>query len=386
MAVCGTGWGGEDMGRAVTVVTVEGETSRLVLTGLTAAELTLDKGALPLKNVAAVEFAARNTDAPSGVAIHLRNGDVLQSMAVTSGDETTLMARGDAWGELRIESKYLLGLVFNNKQGPPADAVADFLKGAPPKEDQLLTAKGQTVPGYVERIGAKELSFNAGGQSRVYPFDELAAFRMAPLEEYKPRTEFIGKIELRDGSRVTGRLLGLTNGKLSFEALNGKTWTAAADALASITFQGGKLVYLSDLKPATVEEKPYVGGMPVVFRWRRDRSTAGGPIMLDGKQHDKGLGVHSYTKLVYDLDGQYAKFLCEVGMDSAAASAGACAWQVLVEGKVAAEGVAKAGDRPQSVKADVSGAHKLALVCDYGPDDSDAGDHLDWAGARLLKP
>jgi hypothetical protein len=31
-------------------------------------------------------------------------------------------------------------------------------------------------------------------------------------------------------------------------------------------------------------------------------------------------------------------------------------------------------------------ARQLELVCDYGPDDDDAGDHLDWANARLLKP
>jgi hypothetical protein len=155
--------------------------------------------------------------------------------------------------------------------------------------------------------------------------------------------------------------------------------------LSNITFKGGKLVYLSELTPTAIEEKPYVGGMPVVYRWRRDRSVTGGNLAIGGKTYERGLGVHSYCRLEYNLAGQYAKFLCDVGLDDAA-TGGLCDWKVLLDGKEAAGGTAKPGHKAEAVRLDLKGVQQLALLCDYGPDESDAGDFLDWGGARLVKP
>ncbi|MCY3018207.1 MAG: NPCBM/NEW2 domain-containing protein [Planctomycetota bacterium] len=370
----------------VTVLTLEGEEQHRALTGLSDAELASDQGPIPLKDVAALVFAPRAAPPSAGTAVHLRNGDVLQNQTIVAGDDTKLTVSSDAFGELKLENKFVQAIAFAGKERPPADALDAFLKAAPPKEDLLLTAKGETISGYLEKLSGKEIAFNTGGQSRAYPFEQLAAFRLAPLEAYKPRTELLGSIELRDSSRITGKLLGLKDKQLRFEALNGQPWTVTADAIASITFLGGKLVYLSELTPAAVEEKPYAGGVPVVYRWRRDRAVTGGRMVIAGRQYERGIGTHSYSKLTYKLGGQFAKLLCDVGLDAVAAPSAVCAWKVVLDGKDAAAGTAKAGAKPETVKLDVTGAQQLELICDYGPDDDDAGDHLDWANARLLKP
>ena len=373
-------------GIEVTVVTLEGEEQRQTLLGLSPTEIQCERGGVPLKDVSAIVFAPPGPPAAGATTLHLRNGDVLNNVTLVSGDESKLALKGETWGSLKIEYKFLHAISFAGKERPRADVIEAFLKAAPPKEDQILTAKGETISGYLERFTEKDMSFNAGGQSRAYAFDQLAAFRLAPLEEYKPRTELLGSIELRGGSRVTGKLLALHDGKLKIEALNGQPWDIPVDALSSIAFKGGKLVYLGELKPAAVEEKPYVGGMPVVYRWRRDRAVTGGTLTIAGKTYEKGLGVHSFARLEFDLGGQYAKFLCDVGPDLSAGANSSCAWKVLLDGKEAAAGAAKAGGKAEPLRLDVTGVQRLALVCDYGPDDNDAGDHLDWAGARLLKP
>lgn len=375
----------EPVSGQLTLVTLEGEEQHHTLTGLSETELQLELGAVPLKDISAIVFAPRLAAPPDTTALHLRNGDVLPNIALIAGDESKLTVKAELLGELKLEYKLLQAVTFAGKERPAADTLEAFLKAAPPKEDQLLTAKGEAISGYLERFTEKDISFNSGGQSRAYPFEQLAAFRFAPLEEYKPRAELRGTIELRDGTRITGRLLDLKDGKLGLEAPNGQKWELAVEALSSITFKGGKLVYLSELTPSAVEEKPYVGGMPVVYRWRRDRSVTEGKLAIGSKTYDRGLGVHSFSRLEYNLGGQYAKFLSEVGLDDAA-TGGICDWRVLLDDKEAAAGTAKAGNKAEALRLDLKGVQRLALICDYGPDDNDAGDCLDWAGARLVKP
>lgn len=377
---------GEAVPFEATVVTLEGEEQRQTITGLSATELLEGAATVPLKDIASIVFAPRVPATPSGASLYLRNDDVLANVGIVAGDESRLTFGNETWGEMKLEYKFLSGITFAGKDRPRADVIEGFLKAPPPKEDQLLTAKGETISGYIEKFSDKEINFNAGGQKRAYAFEQLAAFKLAPLEEYKPRAEFLAAIELRAGSHVTGKLIALQDGKLTFEALNGQPWSVAAEALASISFTGGRLVYLSDVAPAAVEEKPYAGGMPVVYRWRRDHSVAGGAIRIGDKAYEKGLGVHSYARLEYALSGQYTKLLSDVGLDAAAPATGSCVWKVLADDKEVASGTAKAGGKPEAVRVDVKGVQRLTLVCDYGVDDSDAGDHLDWGGARLVKP
>ena len=129
-----------------------------------------------------------------------------------------------------------------------------------------------------------------------------------------------------------------------------------------------------------------MGGAPVVWRWRKDLSAAGQPLRMNKKEYAHGLGVHSYSKITFALDGAYAKLLGEVGLDAAAGPQTTCDWKVQADGKELAAGSAKAGETPQKISVSVTGAKSLDLICDYGPDEDDAGDHLDWAEARLVKP
>lgn len=90
--------------------------------------------------------------------------------------------------------------------------------------------------------------------------------------------------------------------------------------------------------------------------------------------------------MTYDLGGAYARFLTEVGMDASAPPKAVCSWKVLVDGKEGAAGTSKAGGEKTPLKIDVTGAKQLELICDYGPDEDDSGDRLDFAKARLIKP
>jgi hypothetical protein len=368
----------------VTVINIEGDEQPESLKEITDSGFKFENGGVSAREIAELRFNAGAGDASASKAtVHLRNGDRICAV-ITAGDDTKLSFKNTALGDVAIDNKYLDGIVFKQKDNPPAETIDAFFRQAL-TEDALLLPKGDIAKGAIEKIGDKDLSFNVEKQSKQFAFEQVLGVRLAPLEEYKAPSDFRAAILLTDGSRLTGKLKALKDNAVEFEGLDGKTWSVKAAEIKSFVFKGGNLLYLSELAPNSVEEKPYAGGVPVIFHWRRDQSAAGRPLSIAGKSFDKGIGVHSYSRLTYELGGQYAKFLTLVGLDASAPQSAACAWKVSVDGKEAASGIAKPNEPPKPLKLELNGAKELELLCDYGPDDDDSGDHLDWANARMIR-
>ena len=375
----------------VNVIDMEGNEAARQLLDISDTGFKFEHGNIAFKDVAEVHFALVPTGMPlrsntPSSSLQLRNGDVICNTQILSGDESQLSIKNEAIGQVLINNKYWDAIEFINKERPSAETLVSFFQAPPPKEDMLLLSKMETVSGTIEKFREKDLMFNAGGQSREYTYDRLAAFRLAPLEDYTATTDFRATILFQDGSRITGKLIGFKDKELVLRVLDGQSWSIRTELIQSIVFKGGKLIYLSELNPKSVEEKPYVGGVPIIYRWRRDRSVTGGVLLIGKRTFKRGLGVHSYSKIIFDLNGQYIKFLCDMGLDAAAPTRAICAWRVIVDGKEVAKGDAQAGGNADSLKLDIQGARELELVCDYGSDDDDAGDYFDWANARLIKP
>ncbi len=369
----------------VRVVTIDGDERRQKLNDTDPSQ-TLEKFVLAAREAAEISIApvARSGE---GTALYLRNGDVICNLKIVSGDDTKLALKSDVLGELNIENKFVDALSFAGKDRPAAETIESFLKAPKAKEDALLLNKGEPISGYLEKFSDREITFNAGGQSRAYSLEQIAALRLAPLEDFKPNAEAVTALLLRNGSRLTGKLLPAgQKSALSLEGIGQQPWKIPVEAVAGFEFKGGKLVHLSQLAPSAVDEQPYVGGAPQVFHWRKDTASSGGRLTIGDKEFARGLGVRAYSKLAFALDKQYAKFACIAGLDAAAGAGAVCAWSVVVDGKPAASGVAKADGMSADIKLDVSGASHLELICDFGPDATDAGAHFDWANARLIKP
>jgi hypothetical protein len=157
--------------------------------------------------------------------------------------------------------------------------------------------------------------------------------------------------------------------------------------VASLDFSGGRLLYLSDVNPVRVVEKSNTGR---VEHYRRNKNLEGGEIRLhgEGEQYKqpfpKGLSVHAYTELVYDLGGQYKKFEALLGVDETVE--GDSRVKVIIEGDgkelYAAEISRK--DEPKPVKVDVKDVKELRIVI-RSADLFDFGNHVDLASARVSK-
>jgi alpha-galactosidase len=150
--------------------------------------------------------------------------------------------------------------------------------------------------------------------------------------------------------------------------------------------RGGRVTYLSDLVPAAAEERPFVEGLPFVWKWRADRDVLGKPLALGGVRYGRGLGVAAYTKLTYKLDGGYRRFKAAAGVCDSTAAGGHTLFRVLVDGRevFASKPLLGRGDKPLPVDVGVEKARELELVIDFG-DESDLGDLGGWGDARLIR-
>jgi glucose/arabinose dehydrogenase/chitodextrinase len=142
-------------------------------------------------------------------------------------------------------------------------------------------------------------------------------------------------------------------------------------------------VYLSDLAWTYVTN----GYGPV----ERDKSNGenlsgdGRTITLNGVPYTKGLGVHAYSEIRYALNGQYATFASDIGIDDEVGSNGSVTFEVWADGaKLFDSGVMTGASATKNAAVNVSGKQELRLIVREGAD-GNANDHADWANARLLR-
>jgi len=109
------------------------------------------------------------------------------------------------------------------------------------------------------------------------------------------------------------------------------------------------------------------------------------PLRIGEKTYSRELGHHAPREVILDLNGEYALFEAEVGVQWQQGTTGSVVFQVYVDGKKRFDsGVMRETDPPKPVRVRVEGANELRLVV------TDAGDGItcdcaNWANARLVR-
>lgn len=123
---------------------------------------------------------------------------------------------------------------------------------------------------------------------------------------------------------------------------------------------------------------------------KKDRSLSGNAIKLpaeSGSQtYEKGLGIHAYSEVVYDVNGKgYHYFESEVGVDATAGNNNSSVvFQVYVDGVLQAETPLMRRNTPaQHISVSLEGAKQLKLVVTTA-NNGNANDHANWADAKFL--
>jgi hypothetical protein len=273
----------------------------------------------------------------------------------------------------------------NDSDNP--DLLRRQLATAQRSRDTMLLRNGDVLEGIFTSLDETTVQLEVDKKLVKHARGKVAAIALStelatPLRPAGPYGRFV----LANGSR-----LSLAQATCDPKKLSGTTLFDAPirvplhQVLALAVFQG-PAVHLSDLKPATFTSSAYLTpkeNWPLVT----DGSVAGRDLRLAGSTYDKGLGMHSASRVTYSLGGAYRRFEALVGLDDQTGRLGSVRIQVLADGKPADTGWDKElthRNGPVAVRASVAGARELTLVVDFG-EGGDVQDHVDWVDARLIK-
>src|SRR5262249_43111537 len=151
--------------------------------------------------------------------------------------------------------------------------------------------------------------------------------------------------------------------------------------VAALDLYQGRAVYLSDLKPSKYAYRPY---LDATWPHTLDGNVAEHDLRLGGSTYDKGVGLHSHSRLSYRLSGAYRRFEALVGLDERDGRAGRVRIRVLADGEALVDRERTLRDGPLPISISVEGVRELTLEVDFGRD-ADVQDVVDWVDARLVK-
>jgi hypothetical protein len=249
--------------------------------------------------------------------------------------------------------------------------------------DAVLLRNGDNVEGILTGIDNKAVEVEVDRKPTSLARDKAAAVALSTdlAQPLRPKGPY-GRLVLADGSRLSLTAPSCTDG----ETITGTTLFGAAVRIPVAQVRGlclyqGSAVYLSDLKPRRSEHTPF---LDAPWPFVNDGSVAGGDLSLGGSTYDKGVGVHSESRLTYDVGGGYQRFEAVVGLDDQTGGRGSVRIKVLLDGKLQEDREVSARDGAVPIRVPLHGARELTLVVEFGQG-RDVWARLDWADARLIK-
>ena len=259
--------------------------------------------------------------------------------------------------------------------------------GGDPTEAPAPPAGPKSLPGRLISLGPESGSFVFSDRSRSFQTQRVYGIVFAAgvtfgvdrgAAHQHPVT-----IALLDGSTFTCRLEHSDMESVHLTTSLGASVKLALADISAMTIRSDRVVYVSDLKPVAQKTE---GILHRPWPPRFDKNAVGDPISLDGRKYLRGLGVHSRTELVFEIDGDYEMFVATIGLDDSVRPRGSVVFRIIGDGEPLFDsGTVTGRDKPKDVRVDVTQVKTLGLIVDYG-DELDIADHADWADARLLKP
>ena len=235
----------------------------------------------------------------------------------------------------------------------------------------------------------KTVTFTWQDADREIPLADVRAILLAGADP--DETPLAGRIVGRDGAALGFTSIVLEGEQLTVESPALGTVLVATDFVNAVQFVSPRVVHLTDLTPSAATTH---GMVTDAMEPRRNLSVGGGPIRLDGVTYATGLGLHSFTELVYELGGEFTTFAAVVGIDDSVRPNGQATLTLLVNyayddeaGRGGGASVLDVtGDSPaETIRFDVSGVTALTITVDFGDDELGVADHVDLAAARLIR-
>jgi hypothetical protein len=292
---------------------------------------------------------------------------------------------------ITVPREGLLELWTRPPEGQPKHQVdrADEPKDADTVYARNAAGQVQRVAGEVREISDGSLKILYGGQVRGISLERVVGIVMQPPAADTPAPRppdargLMFLVDFCGPCQIPVRLRELTKNDLSGESIWGQPLTLRRGFLYQLRLLEGRRSSLAALKPAEVRQTPFFDR---IAAWTTNTSLAGKPLKVGKTSYSEGICMPARTTLTYALDGAFARFRCEVGLQDDEGTHGNATVRVLADGSPLLElPQVTAPDPPHAVDVDVSGRQRLTLEVDFG-ENLQIGDVVVWGNAHLLRP
>lgn len=250
------------------------------------------------------------------------------------------------------------------------------------KNDVFETPTGDRVIGEFQELQDKAFQLETDTGVTKLASDAVRWMRFNPdLVSFPEAPRRFWLVRLSDGSRITAASIkSQPAGKLVLSTVFGAEIEVSPKNVVSLQPVGFGPTFLSDLDPAAYEFTPFLTGS---WKLGRDRSVSGIPLMVNGREFDKGIGLHSKSSVTYPLNGQYSRLLGQVALNDFANGNVVC--RVVLDGAVAwKSGPLTSASRNAKLGAiDLTDRKSLTIEVDFGAR-GDVQDHVDLVDAVLV--
>lgn len=322
---------------------------------------------------------ARAVDLPTA---YLAGGDVLRGALVggdAAGDRLDLLS--PVLGSIDVHVDRLEAFTTSASIRPSA---MQLPAGVGEALFQRAVIGHDVIAGSLHQFGEQGVRFEPEGSKapRWFAPSEFLALRIA---DAAPRAKAAPALLVtRTGDRLGVVVRAFTGASVTCEREGGAVFDVRLADVASLSFADAA-TFLSDLAPAAVAESGFDGD--VVHPWQKDAAVVGTPLVVAGRTHAKGLGVHGRSRITFTVPPGVDHFWTRVGIDDSSAELGVLAnadVRVLVDDVVKFEqkGLATGALRDTGLVA-VRPGGKLALEVDFGSG-RDIGDRVDWLSPVFL--
>ena len=334
----------------------------------------------------------------------LSDGSILAADVLAFNGES-LLVFNELFGEFLLPSEQLRGVILT----PPTattqhDQLLHQIQHEALQNDRVILDNGDVLEGlftgmpqndsHVNDTAATTLwiTLKSPRQSTKVPFEKVAAFFFnSSLATTARPLEQAVVIGFADGSKLTVSSLEihdknitvslLTNVRLSADA---KTFFSQVRYLRPLK---NDAIFLSDEKPVGFKSIPFLKRK---WKYQNDRNVLNGQLRTRGIVYAKGLGMHSTSRLAYDLPKGFRLFQAEVALDDVAGLHGSVILRVFLipqdgQPQLAFESpVIRGGNKPLPISVTLNDARLIALIVEFA-DRGDTLDHANILNARFVR-
>ncbi len=309
------------------------------------------------------------------------------------------------WSQLQLPQPLVRGIILR----PPLDtarrdALLDRVLRETRQQDVLLLEDGDqwrgAVPGSITpppgALYPDAIRWPVPGADE--PIDIALArvtailFAGAAADPTAPPALWVG---LEDGSRLCATRLDRQDKGVRLVLGSGTELTLGATGVASEPWEGVVFLqplgygtrYLSDLQPLGYKHIAYLAA---TWPYASDHSVSGRSLRAGDALVLKGLGMHSSSRLAFDLPGSYHTLQAELALDQSAGRNGSVIYRVFLQSpngqwaKAFESSIVRGGQPPVPLRVELGTAVRVALIVDFA-DRADQWDHANWLNARLTR-